>query len=120
MEQYKLGEMEEQFANLIWETAPVATGELTKLCEEKFSWKRTTTYTMLKRLCDREIFANESGTVVVKISREDFRAARGEAFIEDAFGGSLPSFLAAFSRRRKLGSKEIAQLKKLIEEYEEE
>lgn len=120
MEQYKLGEMEEQFADLIWEVAPVATGELTKLCEDKFSWKRTTTYTMLKRLCDREIFANEGGTVVVKISREDFRGARGEQFIQDIFGGSLPSFLAAFSKRRRLGEKEIAQLKKLIEEYEEE
>ena len=119
MEQYKLGEMEQKFAELIWEKAPVGTGELTKLCETAFQWKRTTTYTMLKRLCDRGIFANESGTVVVKISREEFQGAQGELFLQETFGGSLPRFLAAFSRRKKLSEKEIASLKKLIEEYEE-
>lgn len=119
MEQYKLGEMEQKFADYIWERAPIATGELTKLCETAFHWKRTTTYTMLKRLCERGIFANENGTVVIKISREDFQGAQGEQFIKDTFGGSLPQFLVAFSRRRKLGDREIAELKKLIEEYEE-
>lgn len=118
MEQYRLGEMEQKFAELIWEKAPIATGELTKLCEEVFLWKRTTTYTMLKRLCDRGIFANESGTVVVKIGREEFQGGQGEQFLKETFGGSLPSFLAAFSRRRKLNDKEIAALKKLIEESE--
>lgn len=119
MEQYKLGEMEQKFADLIWESAPISTGELTRLCETAFDWKRTTTYTMLKRLCDRGIFANEGGTVVVRTGREDFLGAKGEQFIEDTFGGSLPRFLTAFSRRRRLGDKEIAELKKLIEEYEE-
>ncbi|MCM1057769.1 MAG: BlaI/MecI/CopY family transcriptional regulator [Firmicutes bacterium] len=119
MEQYRLGEMEQKFADLIWERAPISTGELIKLCEAAFQWKRTTTYTMLKRLCDRGLFANESGCVVVKTAREDFRGAQGEQFLEAAFEGSLPKFLAAFSRRRKLGDKEIAELKKLIEEYEE-
>lgn len=119
MEQYKLGEMEQKFADLIWERAPVSTGELTKLCETVFGWKRTTTYTMLRRLCERGIFANENGTVVVRTAREDFLGAKGEQFIEESFGGSLPRFLAAFSRRRKMGDKEIAELKKLIEGYEE-
>lgn len=119
MEQHKLGEMEQKFADLIWESAPISTGELTRLCEAAFDWKRTTTYTMLKRLCDRGIFANEGGTVVVRTAREDFLGAKGEQFIEDTFGGSLPRFLTAFSRRRRLGDKEIAELKKLIEEYEE-
>lgn len=120
MEQYRLGEMEQKFANIIWEKAPISTGELTKLCEAEFQWKRTTTYTMLKRLCDRGLFANEGGRVVVKTGREDFRGAQGQQFLEDTFEGSLPKFLAAFSRRRKLGEKEIEELKKLIEEYEEE
>lgn len=119
MEQYKLGEMEQKFAELIWENAPVTTGALTKLCETAFQWKRTTTYTMLKRLCDRGIFANDSGTVVVRISREEFQGAQGEQFIQETFGGSLPRFLAAFSRRKKLSEKEIESLKKLIEEYEQ-
>lgn len=119
METYKLGEMEQNFADLIWEHAPIASGELTKLCETAFGWKRTTTYTMLKRLCLRGLFANEKGTVEVRMSREEFRAAQGEQFLEEHFDGSLPKFLAAFSRKKKLDSREIAELKKLIETYEE-
>lgn len=120
MHPYKLGEMEQKFADLIWKNAPVASGELVKLCEEAFDWKRTTTYTMLKRLCQRNIFANEGGTVVVRMTKEEFQAAQGEQFLEENFDGSLPVFLAAFSRRRKLSGKEITELKKMIEEYEEE
>ncbi|MBD5550998.1 MAG: BlaI/MecI/CopY family transcriptional regulator [Lachnospiraceae bacterium] len=119
MHPYKLGEMEQKFADLIWENAPVASGELVKLCEKSFDWKRTTTYTMLKRLCERNLFANENGTVVVRMTREEFQAAQGELFLNENFGGSLPIFLAAFSRRRKLSGREIAELKKMIEEYEE-
>lgn len=120
MEQYKLGEMEQRFAELIWENAPVGSGELARLCEKAFGWKRTTTYTMLKRLCERKIFANESGTVVSLMSKEEFQAAQGEQFIQETFGGSLPRFLAAFSRRKKLDEKEIAALRQIIDEYEEE
>lgn len=119
MEQYKLGEMEQRFADLIWEHAPIASGELVRLCEGAFSWKRTTTYTMLKRLCERGIFANENGTVVVHMSKEEFQAAQGEQFINETFEGSLPRFLAAFSRRKKLSDREIGELKKLIDEFEE-
>ncbi|MBQ7924676.1 MAG: BlaI/MecI/CopY family transcriptional regulator [Lachnospiraceae bacterium] len=120
MEPYKLGEMEQKFAELIWEQAPIGSGELTKLCEEAFCWKRTTTYTMLKRLCDRDLFANEKGTVVVKMTREEFQGLQGEQFINEHYEGSLPRFLAAFSKRKKISETEIAQLKRLIEEYEEE
>ncbi len=120
MEKYKLGEMEEKFAELIWKHAPIRSGELVRLCEEEFSWKRTTTYTMLKRLCERGLFANEEGMVVVRMSREDFQAARGERFIEENFGGSLPLFLTAFTRRKRLDEKEIQMLRELIERYEEE
>ena len=120
MEPYKLGEMEQKFAELIWEQEPIGSGELTKLCEAAFGWKRTTTYTMLKRLCQRNIFANEQGTVRALMSREEFQAAQGEQFLEEHFEGSLPQFLAAFSRRKKLSGREIAELKKLIETYEED
>ncbi len=119
MQQYKLGEMEQKFADMIWEKEPVASGELVKLCEKAFDWKRTTTYTMLKRLCERGLFANENSTVRACMTREEFQAAQGEQFLEEKFGGSLPIFLAAFARRRKLNGKEVAQLKKMIEEYEE-
>lgn len=120
MHPYKLGEMEQKFADLIWERAPVASGELVKMCENAFAWKRTTTYTMLKRLCQRNIFVNENGTVRARMTKEEFQAAQGEAFLEENFDGSLPVFLAAFSRRRKLSGREVDELKKLIEAYEEE
>lgn len=120
MHPYKLGEMEQKFADLIWERAPIASGELVKLCENAFAWKRTTTYTMLKRLCQRNIFVNENGTVRACMTKEEFQAAQGEAFLKENFDGSLPVFLAAFSRRRKLRGREIDELKKMIEAYEEE
>lgn len=120
MHPYKLGEMEQKFADLIWEHVPVASGDLVKLCENAFDWKRTTTYTMLKRLCQRNIFVNENGTVKACMTKEEFQAAQGELFLEENFGGSLPVFLAAFSRRRRLSGREVAELKKMIEEYEEE
>lgn len=120
MKQYKLGEMEQKFADIIWSNAPVSSRELTKLCEEAFGWKRTTTYTMLKRLCDRKLFANENGTVSALMAKEDFQAAQGEQFLNETFDGSLPRFLVAFSRRKKLSSQEITELKKLIDEYDEE
>ncbi len=119
MNPYKLGEMEQRFADLIWENAPVASGQLAKLCEMAFEWKRTTTYTMLKRLCDRGIFSNTKGVVTVVMQREEFQAVQGEQFINENFDGSLPQFLLAFSRRKKLSEKEVAQLKKMVEEYEE-
>ncbi len=119
MEQYRLGEMEQKFADLIWENAPVGSRELTKLCEVVFSWKRTTTYTMLKRLCERGIFENAGGIVTAKMTKEEFKAAQGEQFIKETFNGSLPHFLAAFSKRKKLSEKEVQELKKLIEDFEE-
>ena len=119
MEPYKLGEMELRFADMIWEQAPIASGALAKLCEEAFGWKRTTSYTMLKRLCERGIFANQGGTVTVLMSKEEFQAAQGEQFLNENFNGSLPQFLLAFSKRKKLSGQEVEELKKLIEEYEE-
>ena len=119
MEPYKLGEMEQRFADMIWEQAPIASGALAKLCEEAFGWKRTTSYTMLKRLCERGIFANQGGTVTVLMSKEEFLAAQGEQFLNENFNGSLPQFLLAFSKRKKLSGQEVEELKKLIEEYEE-
>ncbi len=117
MEAFKLGEMEAKFADLIWECAPLRSGELTKLCGEQFGWKRTTTYTMLKRLCERGIFANENGTVCVLMSKEEFQAGQGSAFIEEHFNGSLPLFLTAFSRKNKLSKNDVEKLQQLIDSY---
>ncbi|NLY70262.1 MAG: BlaI/MecI/CopY family transcriptional regulator [Clostridiales bacterium] len=119
MEKYKLGEMEQKFADLIWEHEPITTRELIELCAETFDWKRTTTYTMLKRLCDRGIFVNQKGIVSSLMTRDEFLAGQGEKFLEESFGGSLPRFLAAFTRRKKLSDKEIQEIQKLINEYKE-
>ena len=117
MEAFKLGEMEAKFAELIWEHAPIRSGALTKLCEERFGWKRTTTYTMLKRLCERGIFVNENGMVRVQMSKEEFQAGQGSAFIEEHFDGFMPLFLTAFSRKNKLSKSDVEKLQQLIDSY---
>lgn len=119
MEKYKLGEMEMTFAQIIWNNAPVSSGELVKICEKELNWKKSTTYTMLKRLCQREIFENDNGTVKVLITKDEFKAAQSEEFIEETFGGSLPMFLTAFTKRNKLSAKEIEEIKNLIDSYKE-
>lgn len=119
MKQYKLGEMEVQFAQLIWKHEPVSSRTLTELCVEAFDWKRTTTYTMLRRLCDRGLFQNISGTVTALMSEAEFRAGQGEQFLNEAFEGSLPQFFAAFTRRNKLSKKEIYEIQQLIDEHKE-
>lgn len=119
MEQYKLGEMEQRFADIIWENEPVSSRTLTEMCQKEFSWKRTTTYTMLKRLCERDIFKNDNGMVSSLMTKNEFGAAQGEQFLDEAFNGSLPQFLAAFSKRKKLSSKEIKEIQNLIDTHKE-
>ncbi len=116
MVQYKLGEVESAFANLIWDNEPLPSSKLVELCAQKLDWKKSTTYTVLRRLCERGIFQNEGGTVTALISREDFAARRSEEFVDQTFDGSLPQFLAAFTRRKKLSREEIDQLQRLIDE----
>ena len=116
MMQYKLGEVEAAFANLIWDNEPLPSSKLVELCAQKLDWKKSTTYTVLRRLCERGIFQNEGGTVTALISREDFAARRSEEFVDQTFDGSLPQFLAAFTRRKKLSREEIDQLQRLIDE----
>lgn len=119
MQPYKLGEMEQKFAEIIWQEAPVTSRRLTELCAEHFSWKRTTTYTMLKRLCERGLFQNQSGTVMALVSQEEFSAAQGQQFLNESFGGSMPKFVAAFARQKKLSAAEIAEIEQLIANYKE-
>ncbi len=112
----KLGVVETHFADLIWNNEPISSGELVKLCEKELSWKKSTTYTILRRLCERGIFQNINGVVTSLISKDEFNAAQSEKFVEETFNGSLPKFLAAFSTRKKLSDSEIEELKKLIDE----
>lgn len=116
METFTLGTMESRFADLIWENAPVTTAELVRICGEAFDWKRTTTYTMLKRLCQRGLFQLENGLVTVLVSKDAFVAARSESFLEESFGGSLPAFIAAFTRNRPLSDQEVDAIQRLIDE----
>ena len=115
MDELKLGAIEARFADLIWHNEPISSGELVKLCQQELTWKKPTTYTVLRRLCERGLFQNEGGTVSALVSREDFYALQSEKFVEETFDGSLPAFLAAFGSRKKLSDKEIDELEKLIE-----
>ena len=114
---YKLGEVETRFARLIWENEPLGSGELVKRCAEKLGWKKSTTYTVLKKLCEKGYFRNENGTVTSLISEEEMRAQESRRFVEDSFGGSLPAFLTAFSSERKLSDEEVADIRRMIDAY---
>lgn len=115
MGEYKLGEMESIFADIIWQQEPLSSRMLSELAEQRLNWKRTTTYTVLKRLCDRGLFQNNGGQVTSLVSRGEFYARQSEEFVDSAFQGSLPAFLAAFSSRKKLSDSEIQELQKLID-----
>ncbi len=115
MPEAKLGPIESRFADIIWHHEPIASGELAKLAEQELGWKRTTTYTILKRLCERELFQNQGGIVTSLISREDFYALQSEKFVDETFQGSLPAFFAAFGRRKTLSDAEVEELQQLIQ-----
>ena len=115
MREYKLGEVEMKFADIIWEKEPLSSGELAKLCEEKLGWKKSTTYTILKRVCERELFVNEGGVVTSLVSKQEFLSNKSEQFVEETFAGSLPGFVAAFTAGRKLSEKEVKELQEIIE-----
>ena len=110
----KLGAVESRFADIIWEHEPLTSTELVKLAAQALNWKKSTTYTVLKRLCDRGIFQNQSGTVTALLSKGELAALQSEQFVAEAFSGSLPAFLTAFTSRNKLSEEEVAQLQALI------
>ena len=116
MSDLKLGTIETRFAELIWENEPITTANLVKLCAEALQWKRTTTYTVLKKLSEKGIFKTENSVVTSVISKQEFEAMQSEQFVEETFKGSLPAFLTAFSTRKKLSDKEIDEMKNLIEQ----
>lgn len=115
MREYKLGEVEMKFADIIWENEPLPSGELAKLCEEKLGWKKSTTYTILKRVCERELFVNDGGVVTSLVSKPEFLSNKSEQFVEETFAGSLPGFVAAFTAGRKLSEEEVRELQEIIE-----
>jgi len=111
---YRLGYVEAQFADIVWENEPLSSRKLVDICMEKLEWKKSTTYTVLKKFCEREIFQNQNGTVTSILSKEDFYALQSEQVVEESFEGSLPAFVAAFTKNKKLSEKEIREIQKLL------
>lgn len=120
MDELKLGMVEGRFADMIWENQPISTKDLVKLCDKELNWKRTTTYTVLKKLCERGIFKTENSVVTALISRDEFYAIQSEKFVDETFKGSLPAFIAAFSSRKKLSADELSELQRMIDSFGKE
>ncbi|MDO4260892.1 MAG: BlaI/MecI/CopY family transcriptional regulator [Eubacteriales bacterium] len=117
---YLMTEAEKELAELIWDNEPLGSGELVRLAAGRLGWKKSTTYTVLRKLCENEIFQNERAVVSARMSREEYARRKGERYLEENYGGSLPGFVAAFLKKRKLDKKEIEELARMIEAYREE
>lgn len=120
MEMLELGEVQLRFAELVWHYAPLPSGELVKLCQKELNWKKPTTYTVLRKLCEKGLFKNEDGLVSVVMTQEEFYAARSEQFVEESFDGSLPAFITAFTSRKKLSAAEVEEIQKMIDTFRRE
>ena len=116
----ELGEVQARFADIVWAHAPIPSGELVKLCEKELNWKKPTTYTVLRKLCEKGLFENVDGIVRVKITREQFYSERSEQFVAESFSGSLPAFIAAFTARKPLSDAEADEILKMIEAFRKE
>ncbi len=120
MQDVRLGAVEARFADIVWNRAPMSTRELVEASAAELSWKRTTTYTVLKKLCERGLFETKDSTVTVLVGRDEFYAMQSEKFVEETFAGSLPAFVAAFGSRKKLSAEEAAELRRMIDAFSEE
>lgn len=116
MGDYRLADAEAKFADIIWEREPLTSPELVKICEKKMNWKKSTTYTVLKKLCEKGIFRNENAVVSAVLSREEFYGKQSRKYVEDVFEGSLPRFLTAFCGGKKLSAKEAEEMQRFIDE----
>lgn len=120
MSELELGAIQERFADIVWANEPLGSGELVRICEKELRWKKPTTYTVLRRLCEKGLLKNENGTVTSVISREAFYAAKSEQIVEDSFDGSLPAFIASFISRRDLTAREAEEIQRMIDAFREE
>jgi predicted transcriptional regulator len=115
MTEMRLGVVESKFADIIWEHEPLSSGELVKVCKKELEWAKSTTYTVLKKLCNRGIFKNENGAVSACMTKEEFHALQSEQFVETTFDGSLPAFIAAFTTRKDLTQEDVAEIRAMID-----
>ena len=120
MANIELGEVQLQFAEIVWREEPVGSGELVKICEKELNWKKPTTYTVLRKLCEKGLLQNQDGTVTSVLSREEYYSAKSEQFVEDTFAGSLPAFIAAFTARKKLSGHEVDEIQRMIDAFRKE
>lgn len=120
VENVDLTPAEEKLASLIWREAPLTSPDLVALSKREMDWKKSTTYTVLKKLCDKGVFKNENTNISVLLTRDEQVARQSRRYVEDTFGGSLPKFIAAFFGGRKLTPEQAAELRCLIEEHEED
>ena len=117
MPDFELGAVQERFADIVWAHEPVASGDLVKICEKELGWKKPTTYTVLRKLCEKGLFQNLDGTVSSLVSKEDFYSAKSEQVVTESYNGSLPAFIAAFTSRNKLSAAEADEIQKMIDEF---
>lgn len=118
MKDYQLADVEAKFADIIWENEPISSPDLVKICEQELNWKKSTTYTVLKKLIDRGIFQNDKSIVTARLSREEFYGRQSQSYVEETFG-SLPKFLTAFFQGRKISQEEADELRNYIEHFKE-
>lgn len=117
----EIGEVQERFANLVWDHEPIpSSGQLVKLCEQELNWKKPTTYTVLRKLCEKGLFQNVNGVVSSVMSREQFASRRSEQFVDNAFHGSLPAFVAAFTAQKGLSAQEAEEIQQMIDKFRKE
>ena len=116
----ELGAVQERFADIVWAHEPIASGELVKLCEKELQWKKPTTYTVLRKLCEKGLLQNKDGVVTSLVSRDTFYSSKTEQIIEDSFDGSLPAFIAAFIARKRLTVDEAEEIRQMIDAFKKE
>ena len=116
----EIGEVQERFANLVWDHEPIPSGQLVKLCEQELNWKKPTTYTVLRKLCEKGLFRNEDGLVSAVLTREQFASRRSEQFVDNAFHGSLPAFVAVFTAQKGLSAQEAEEIQQMIDKFRKE
>ena len=119
METPKVFESEYRFCLILWENEPINSTKLARLCNERLGWSRTTTYTVIRRLSDRGIVKNENAVVTSLVSKDEVQAAEIDELVEKTFQGSMPAFIAAFTKRKKLSGEEVEEIRRMLDRYED-
>lgn len=117
MADFEIGAVQERFADIVWANEPVGSGELVKICEKELSWKKPTTYTVLRKMCEKGLFKNENGVVTSLVSKEEFYSRKSEQIVSESYEGSLPAFIAAFISRRELTKAEADEIQRMIDAF---